>query len=54
MKKRSNMAGGELSKHLTRPSGFARKEMPKSENDGSLILPHYLQRETKARLERKA
>lgn len=27
--------------------------MPKSENDGSLIFPHHLQRETKARLERK-
>lgn len=44
---------GELSKHLTRSFGSARKEMPKSENDGSLILPHYLQRETKARLERR-
>lgn len=44
---------GELSKQLTRPSSSARKEMPKSENNGSLILPHYLQRETKARLERK-
>lgn len=44
---------GELSKHLTRSFGSARKEMPKSENDGSLIFPHHLQRETKARLERK-
>lgn len=45
---------GELSEHLTRPSGPARKEMPKPENNGSLILPHYLQRETKGRLEWKA
>lgn len=28
--------------------------MPKAENDGSLVLPHYLQRKTKARLEGKA
>lgn len=52
MKKRRHRLGG-LSKHLTRPSGSAREKTPKSENDGSLILPHYLQRETKVRLERK-
>lgn len=44
---------GELSKHPTWSFGSARKEVPKSENNGSLILPHHLQRETKAELERK-
>lgn len=49
------MAGGSsMSILLTRSSGSARKETPKAENDGSLVLPHYLQRETKARLEGKA
>lgn len=32
-------------KEKARPSGSARKETPKAENDGSLVLPHYLHAE---------